>query len=73
MVKCGHDPDSDSNLTTYSNNNSHTLKSSESTSTLHATQSDLSIIQDRYLTLEQDYLQLLTATQQKAPLLHRQK
>lgn len=36
-MKKKDDPDSDSNLTTYSNNNSHTLKHSESSSTLHAT------------------------------------
>ena len=54
-----YDHDSDSNLTTYSNNNSHSLKSSDSTSTLHATQSDLSIIQERFQTLEQEYEVLL--------------
>ena len=46
-----YDPDSDSNITTYSNTHSYTLKSSDSTSTLMATQSDISLIQDRYHTL----------------------
>lgn len=50
-----YDPDSDSNLTTYSNTHSNTLKRSDSASTLTATQSDISIIQDRYHQLEQDY------------------
>ena len=43
--------DSDSSLTAYSHNHSHTLKSSDSTSTLANTCSEISLIQDRYLTL----------------------
>ena len=45
------DRDSDSSLTAYSHNHSHTLKSSDSTSTLANTHSEISLIQDRYLTL----------------------
>ena len=62
MRKRKSDPDSDSNLTTYSNNNSHTLKSSDSTSTLYGPQSDVSLIQERYHTLEEDYHILLQST-----------
>ena len=65
--------DSDSSLTAYSHNHSHTLKSSDSVSTLAQTNSDISLIQDRYLTLEQDYQVLLTHTQQKAQLSKKQK
>ena len=55
--------DSDSSLTAYSHNHSHTLKSSDSISTFAQTNSDISLIQDRYLTLEQDYQVLFTHTQ----------
>lgn len=49
------EPDSASNLTTYSNNNSHTLKRSESSSTLRSSPSDIQLIEQRYQALESDY------------------
>lgn len=73
MPKKQYDIDSDSNLTTYSNNNSHTLKRSDSSSTLHATQSDLSLIHQRYQTLEHDYHVLLAQTKDKKHLFYQQK
>lgn len=68
-----YDPDSDSNITTYSNTHSHTLKSSDSTSTLMATQSDISLIQDRYQTLEQDYELMKSQNRNKNMLMLKQK
>jgi len=68
-----YDPDSDSNLTTYSNTHSYTLKSSDSTSTLMATQSDVSLIQDRYQTLEQDYHLLKAQNKERKHLCLKQK
>lgn len=67
------DHDSDSSLTAYSYNHSHTLKSSDSTSTLARTSSEISLIQDRYLTLEKDYHKLLDQTEQKSSLFKKQK
>lgn len=73
MLKKQYDLDSDSNLTTYSNNNSHTLQRSDSSSTLHLPQSELSLIHQRYQTLEHDYHILLAQTKDKKVLFHKQK
>lgn len=60
LKRSRYDPDSASCLTNCSTINSHTLKRSESTSTLRSSQNDLSIIEERYQTLEHDYKVLLT-------------
>lgn len=73
MPKKQFDIDSDSNLTTYSNNNSHTLQRSDSSSTLHRPHSELSLIHQRYQTLEHDYHVLLAQTKEKNHLFHKQK
>ena len=65
--------ESDSNLTTDSNSNSHPLKHSDSVSTLHGSHSDLSLIQDRYRTLEQDYSILQQQHTKKKTLYHQQQ
>ena len=65
--------DSDGNITAYSHNHSHTLKSSDSISTLGNSQSQISLIHDRYLTLEQDYQKLLDQTSQKNLIFQKQK
>lgn len=71
MKRDGHD--SDSSLTAYSHNHSHTLKSQDSTSTLAHTNSQVSLIQDRYISLEQDYHELQKQTSQKALMFQKQK
>jgi DNA repair exonuclease SbcCD ATPase subunit len=66
------DPDSASYLTSCSSNNSHGLKRSASTSTLRSTRHDLSLIEERYQALEDDYHQLLQETQRKQQLFQKQ-
>jgi hypothetical protein len=44
MKRSRCDPDSATNLTTYSNNSIHSIKHSSSSSTLYSTPSDISLI-----------------------------
>lgn len=55
----GCEADSASYLTNCSTSNSHSLKRSESSYTLGSEQSDVSIIEERYQALEEDYKVLL--------------
>lgn len=67
-----YNPESSSNLTT-STNTTKPLKRSESSSTLRRTDTEISIIEDRYRTLEQNYRDLLEETKIKGELFRKQR
>jgi hypothetical protein len=54
-------------------NNTRTLKHSESSSTLRRTDTEISVIEDRYRALEQNYKDLLEETRLKGELFRKQK
>lgn len=67
-----YNPESSSNITT-SSTTVKPLKRSESSSTLRRTDTDISIIEDRYLLLERNYRDLLEETKHKGGLFRKQK
>lgn len=68
-----YNPESSTNITSYSINTTKTLQRSDSSSTLRRPPSDLSIIEDRYKALEQNYRCLLDETKLKGEVFRQQK
>jgi hypothetical protein len=73
MKKSRFNPESPANITADSARCTSTMKRSESASTLQATDTSISLIEDRYRLLEQDYRSLLRATKSKGELFRKQK
>jgi hypothetical protein len=67
-----YNPESSSNITT-SSTTVKPLKRSESSSTLRRTDTDISIIEDRYRLLERNYRDLLEETKLKGDLFRKQR
>ncbi len=71
--KSRFNPESSANVSADSALCASALKRSESSSTLQATDTSISLIEDRYRQLESDYRSLLRATKDKGELFRRQK
>jgi hypothetical protein len=67
-----YNPESSSNITT-SSTTAKPLKRSESTSTLRRTDTDISVIEDRYRLLEKNYRDLLEETRTRGDVFRKQR